>query len=241
MTHEPPALSVCVLAYRSADTIESFVRALATATAAVEPDYELVLVGNYLEGSDDRTPEVVRTLAAADPRIRAVAKAKRGMMGWDMRSGLAACRGRVLGVIDGDGQMPPEDVARVYRLLVDRDLDLAKTYRVRRDDGPLRRALSSAYNTLFRVFFPGTGLRDANSKPKLFTRAAYERLDLRSDGWFIDAEIMIQARRLGLRTGEVPTEFHCLDDRPSFVRPAAILEFAWNLAAARLRELVRSR
>ena len=241
MTTAPPALSVCVLAFESAETIEGFVEQLILALEPVEPDFEIVLVGNYVEGVDDRTPEVVRRIAATRPRLRAVTLPKQGMMGWDMRSGLAVARGRVLGVIDGDGQMPAEDVPRVYRLLRDERLDLALTYRERRDDGAYRRLISTLYNTVFKLLFPGLGVRDVNSKPKLMTRATYERLVLRSDGWFIDAEIMIQARRAGLAIGELPTVFRCLDARPSFVRPGAILEFAANLVVARVRELGRGR
>ena len=50
-------------------------------------------------------------------------------------------------------------------------------------------------------------------------------MDLKSDGWFIDAEIMIQARRLRLKTGEIETVFHSIDSRPYFVKPLSILEF----------------
>src|SRR5437763_1627489 len=79
--------------------------------------------------------------------------------------------------------------------------------RVERGDGLSRRLVSALYNGVFRLLFPGFPVRDVNGKPKLLTRAAYERLSLASDDWFIDAEIMIQARRLGLRVGEVETVF----------------------------------
>ena len=75
-----------------------------------------------------------------------------------------------------------------------------------------------------------------NSKPKILTREAYARMDLTSDDWFIDAEIMIQARRLGLKVGEVPTGFLGLTGRRSFISMSAIFEFLANLARYRLRE-----
>ena len=78
-----------------------------------------------------------------------------------------------------------------------------------------------------------------NSKPKILTRNAYSRMHLKSDDWFIDAEIMIQARRLGLRISELPTGFLGLTGRRSFVRPAAILEFLRNLIRYRIAEWFR--
>jgi len=53
-----------------------------------------VLVGNYIEGSDDETPQVVRELAERWPNVSAVVRPKEGMMGWDMRMGLNAA-GRI--------------------------------------------------------------------------------------------------------------------------------------------------
>ena len=83
----------------------------------------------------------------------------------------------------------------------------------------------------------GLRARDMNSKPKILSREAYERMRLGADDWFIDAEIMIEARRLGLRIGEVPTGFLGLSGRRSFVSAGAVLEFLRNFALYRLREL----
>ncbi len=237
---ESPNLSVVVLAYRSADTLPDFVQSLKNLLEENDPDWEMILVGNFIEDSGDPTPDVVRRLADAHAKIRALTEVKRGMMGWDMRSGLKAANGKVIAVIDGDGQMPAEDVVRVYRLLIENGLDFAKTFRVQRDDGPYRKIISGVYNLLFGILFPGMGCRDINSKPKLMTRAAYRKLNLTSNGWFIDAEIMIQARRFGFKIGEIETVFHEIDSRPSFVRPLSILEFMANLIWFRILEFFRS-
>lgn len=234
-----PDLSVVVLCYRSAPAVRPFVARLREVLEELGVSWEMVLVANDFPGSDDPTAGVVRALAAEDPRTVPVARLKEGMMGWDMRSGLEVARGRAVAVIDGDGQMPAGDVARVYERLRQGGWDLVKTARVRRSDGLYRRLVSWAYNRLFRLLFPGLRVSDVNSKPKVLTREALERMDLTSDGWFVDAEIMIEARRLGLRVAEVPTSFRALRHRASFVRPAAILEFLANLVRFRLRRPLR--
>jgi len=227
-----------VLAYRSAETVPAFVDSLISCLEANEPDWEIVLVGNYFEDTGDKTPLVVTALAKENPRIHAVTRVKEGMMGWDMKSGLNATSGKIIAVIDGDGQMPAEDVIRVYQKLKEGDLDLAKTYRVQRADGAYRRFISTVYNFIFQLLFPGLNSRDINSKPKVMTRSAYEKMDLQSDGWFIDAEIMIQARRMKLKIGEVKTVFHSIDSRPSFVKPLSVLEFLANLVWYRILEFL---
>jgi glycosyltransferase involved in cell wall biosynthesis len=233
-----PELSVVVLCYRSGADARSFAARIRCALLEAGIDnYQLVLVGNYVAGSGDTTPDVVREQAAGDPRIVCSAVVKQGMMGWDLRSGLALATGEYLAVIDGDGQVLVEDLVRIYRLLREQGLDLAKTYRMQRGDGFKRKLFSVVFNGLFHILFPGVPARDINSKPKILTRTAFERMTLRSDDWFIDAEIMIQARRLGFRIGETETEFLGLTGRRSFINMAAVFEFLRNLLRYRIREL----
>ena len=187
-----------------------------------------MLVGNYIEGSDDETPQVVKKLAEQSPNIRTVIRPKQGMMGWDMRMALDAARGTYIGVIDGDGQFPAESIIACLLKCELEDLDLTKTYRVVRDDGLYRRLISAVYNALFSLLF-GFKVRDINSKPKIIRRDKYELLQLQSDDWFADAEIVIRARELGLKIGETPVHFSINDNRGSFVKPKAIFEFTSNL------------
>jgi hypothetical protein len=57
------------------------------------------------------------------------------------------------------------------------------------------------------------------------TREAYEKMVLRSDDWFIDAELILNCINLNFRIYEIPVEFHSLGARKSFVKPGTILEF----------------
>jgi glycosyltransferase involved in cell wall biosynthesis len=230
-----PEFSLVVLCYRSGKSIIPFVERLCQALSFCNLTWELVLVGNYIEGSDDETPEVVNELAKSRPNIRTVVRPKVGMMGWDMRMGLNAARGEYIGVIDGDGQFPPESVVSCLLKAKLQNLDLAKTYRVRRDDGLYRRVISTVYNLLFRTLF-GLRIHDVNSKPKIIRRSKYELLHLESNDWFADAEIMIRAQQYGLTIGEIPVHFVSNDVRGSFVRPSAILEFMANLIKYRFRK-----
>lgn len=231
-----PQLSVVVLCYRAGETIVSYINKMEEELREEGvADYELVLVANFHPGSGDATPDVVRGLAAVNPRIIVVAKPKQGMMGWDLRQGLAAATGEAIAIIDGDGQMPSADIVRLYRMFRGGGFDLAKTVRVAREDGAYRRLISKIYNLLFRLLFPGMVVRDINSKPKIISRRAYERMRLTADDWFADAELMLEARRLKLRVGELPTVFRRNEWRASFVKPWTIIEFLKNLVTYRLR------
>lgn len=233
-----PELSIVILCYQAGHFVKRFIGEVIEVLKQNDIlDYELILVANYFAGAKDVTPQIVKEIALNYPQALYVSEAKRGMMGWDMKSGLNRARGRYLMVIDGDEQVLAGDIVRVYRKIKEENLDLVKTYRVKREDGWGRKLLTWHYNLLFKILFPGLADRDINAKPKIFSRAAYEKLNLISDDWFIDAEIMIQARRLKFKIGEIPTIFCSLGDkRKSFVRFSAIVEFLKNLLIFRLKE-----
>lgn len=222
-----------VLCYRAGESIRGVVEPLQRELDDDGVNYELVLVANSWPGRVDPTLAVVKEYEGE--RVRVVDRVKRGAMGWDMRSGFEAGTGAIMIAIDGDSQNPTEDVLRMYGLMRHTGADVMKGLRIARFDGIYRRLISTGYNFLFRTVFGTSGIWDINGKPKGITRAAYERMSLRADDWFIDAEIVIQTQQLGLKLAEMPVVFRRNDDRASFVRVSAIWEFLVNIVRYRLR------
>ncbi len=230
-----PEFSVIILCYRSEASILQFARTTKDLVSGLTDSYEIVLVGNYFENSNDRTRDFIADLEKEDSHFRGICKPKEGMMGWDMREGLNFAKGKFLCVIDGDGQFPIESISACYKEIITGKYGLVKTYREKRGDGVYRRTISKVYNFLFSLLFPNVKARDINSKPKILTRECYEQLNLTSDDWFVDAEIMINIGKLGIPTHEFPVVFEKLDGRESFVKPQAIIEFIRNLIKHRFK------
>jgi glycosyltransferase involved in cell wall biosynthesis len=231
-----PELSAIVLCYRAGESILSVVGPLHEQLRESGVPFEMVLVANYDPDREDVTPGIVEEFAAAHENVRTVQDPKEGAMGWDMRRGLDAATGQYMIVIDGDAQNPVEDVLRMYREMRRTGTDVMKGRRTSRFDGPYRRLISWVYNALFLLLFRTRGLWDINGKPKGLTRTAFDRIELRSDDWFIDAEIVLQAQRAGLRVTEMPVVFNRNEERASFVRLGAIGEFIRNMFRARLQK-----
>jgi glycosyltransferase involved in cell wall biosynthesis len=231
-----PELSAVVLCYRAGDSIRKVVEPLHELLSNQSLTFELVLVANHWPDEADPTPEVVKAFAAERAHVVVVSKPKGGAMGWDMRSGLDAATGEVIVLIDGDSQNPVDDVLKLYTLMRETGAAVGKGRRVSRDDGLYRRTISTGYNLIFRAIFGWSGhLWDVNGKPKGLAREAYRAMTIRSDDWFADAEIVLEARRLNLQIVELPVVFHRNDERASFVKFGAIWEFVRNMARYRLR------
>jgi glycosyltransferase involved in cell wall biosynthesis len=227
------SLSAIVLCYRAGSSITPLVESMYDLLHRAGIRFELVLVANYWPEQRDETPAIVKEFAATHERATIVSEVKQGAMGWDLRRGLAAARGDYLVVIDGDAQNPVQDVLRMYELLRATGADVGKGRRSNRADGRWRRFISWGYNVLFRLLFGMRDLWDINGKPKGLTRSAYEQLRLESDDWFADAEIILAARRAGLRVVELPVVFLENKERSSFVRPSSILEFGYHMVRYR--------
>ena len=80
-------------------------RVTAAAKAAVGDGYEIVLVN---DGSRDRTWEIMRDLAASDPRLVAVNLSRNHGHQLALTAGLDLCAGARILIIDADLQDPPE-------------------------------------------------------------------------------------------------------------------------------------
>lgn len=229
-------LSVVVLCYHSENIIEKFVLQLLNEVKELNVTYELVLVANYDKNSKDNTPLLAKQLAEEHDCIRILAEEKAGGMGWDMRSGLSAAKGKYIAVIDGDAQMPASDIPIVFGVIKFGKYDLVKTYRAKRYDGFVRAVLSDIYNLLFRLLYsPTFPIRDINSKPKIFTNDAYQKMQLRSNDWFTDAEIMIQAMKFNMKIAEISTMFYKNERKTSFVGFKTVIEFIFNLFKYRFK------
>jgi len=230
-----PELSIIILCYRSEEGIIPFAQKVKEVVSKLTDSFEIVLVGNYIEGSDDRTKDIIEDLASKDSVFKTICKPKKGMMGWDMQEGLALTKGDYLCVIDGDGQFPVESITECYNQIKTGKYGLVKTYREKRNDGFQRKFISAIYNLVFKILFPGVKADDINSKPKMFRRDVYEKMNLTSDDWFIDAEIMIKISKMDIQFYEFPIEFLELEGRQSFVNISTIFEFIRNLISFRLR------
>lgn len=231
-----PEISVVILCYQEGHRLLSFVRQTIGVLDSLFVDWEIVLVANYWDHQDDDTPRVAANIATQKSNIKVVTKIKEGGMGWDARSGFQKASGNFICLIDGDGQMPPESIIDVYKKIKSENLDLVLTYRTERGDSWLRKINSYTYNLAFRILFPAVKVRDANSKPKIFTREAFLRMNLTASDWFLDAEMLIQCARIKLKVGETPVTFDKCLSRKSFVKMDAIFEFVKNLLFARIKE-----
>jgi len=157
-------------------------------------DYEIIIVN---DASTDRTGAMADELAASDPRVRVVHHPVNRKLGGSMKSGFEAATGDLVLYTDADLPFDMHDVHKAIRLLRYYEADVVSAYRFdRTGEGMVRTVYSTLYNLMVRVMF-GVRMRDINFAFKLCRTRIFERVDLKSEGSFIDAELVVRAMRHG--------------------------------------------
>ncbi len=177
-------------------------RAIETATTECQAllacdeilDYELIIVD---DASTDRTAKLADEIAAADPHVRVVHHPRNRKLGGSMKTGFATATGDVVLYSDADLPFDMAEVSRAIRLMRYYEADIVSAFRFdRTGEGSLRTVYTFFYNFLIRRLF-GVRMRDINFAFKLCRTSIFDHIVLSSEGSFIDAELIIRAKKLG--------------------------------------------
>lgn len=194
----PFSLSIVLPCRNEAANLERIVaRCLRLGRPLADP-LELIVVD---DGSEDATFELADALAATHPELRIVRNARSRGYGGALSAGLRSARMDWVFYTDGDGQFELSELASLPALLEGHDVVVG--YRAIRRDGWLRGLYGRAFSLATDVLLD-LELRDVNCAFKVFPRQALEQIEMESEGAFIDAEVMVQLRDLGLRIAQIP-------------------------------------
>ena len=188
--------------------------------------FSIAVVNN---GSTDSTGSVLDDIGARDSRILPIHLEHNQGYGGGILSGLHMLRKYspdVIGWSWGDGQVCATVLSSLYNECMS-GADLAKACRIQRQDGYTRRFISSIYAQGMRRM--GTRTPDINGCPKLFRWSFFERLDLESTDWFLDAEAILKTEKYN---GVIHNEPVIMEPRTfgeSKVRWSTLAEFAKNM------------
>ncbi len=173
-------------------------------------DESLVALGRTAEiiyvddGSTDKSLEVLRELAARDPRVRVIALRRNYGQTAAMAAGIDAARGQVLIPMDADLQNDPVDISRLLDKL-DEGFDVVSGWRKERQDKMVTRKIPSAIANWIISFIGGVKLHDYGCSLKAYRREFLKDVRLYGE---MHRFIPIYASWVGARVTEIPVQHH---------------------------------
>jgi glycosyltransferase involved in cell wall biosynthesis len=191
-------------AWNEEDYVERAVSRAQRVLEKLTDDYEIVIVN---DASTDRTRDISEGLAERDKHIRVVNHEVNQKLGGAMKSGMAASTKDIVIYSDIDLPFDLDEIGRALRLMEYLEADMICAFRFdRTSEGPKRIAYSFVYNLLIRSLFD-VQVKDVNFSFKVMHRRVLESIEIRSQGSFVDAELVVKAIKRGFRVFQMGVDY----------------------------------
>lgn len=173
----------------------------ANADHGAEDNLEILIID---DGSTDDTPRIAQRLADRHPAVRHIRHPRNLGYGSALSTGFTTARMPWVFYTDGDQQFELDELPRLIDLLrAEPTTHIISGYRAPRRDPWPRVIAGKCWTALANALFD-MHLRDVDGAFKIYPRALFDHIAMRSTGALIDAEILARATMLGCTIAQCP-------------------------------------
>ncbi len=205
MTESPQkrySISIFLPAYNEEDNIEQAVMNSVEVLREISDDWEILVIN---DASKDRTGEIAERMAQEIPQVRVIHHEINTRLGGALRTGFDNSSKELVFYTDADNPIDMNDLRWAVPMMD--EVDFITGYRLNRDEPLKRKIYSRCYNWMIRLLF-GLKVRDVNFSFKLLKQDVLKKAKLHAQGSFIDAELLIEARKYGFIVKEVGVQYY---------------------------------
>lgn len=195
------SLSIVVPMYNEEQNAGRVIKSLNFNLNKMFDAFEIIVVES---GSIDNTREIVEQLSKKYSNVKLFSQKRKEGLGSAIILGFRKSKGDLVLYMDGD---EPFDIVELKRALpLIKDCDAVIGYRLGNRESFIREFYSKGYNFLIRAL-SGLKVKDVNFSFKLLRRKVADAIDIRSKGFFIDAEILVEMKKKGFRFKEMGIKY----------------------------------
>ena len=173
MNDTPPEISLVIPCYNEEGNLRELIKAIGDALEPLKLPYEIVITDDC---SADKSWEILKELAAGDPRVRVQRFASNCGESAASWAGLKAARGKYLVTLDGDLQNDPRDLPKFIEALKQFDCVCGTRIETRGKGDNFVRIASSHIANWVRNKLSGEQISDAGCTYRAFKRECIENL-----------------------------------------------------------------
>jgi len=195
---KPYSLSVVMPALNEENNIRDAVGSTLAAFAKHRVDGEMIVVN---DGSTDNTKAIVESIIKENPCVRIINHSSPMGIGYSFYDGVCKSNKDIVVLFPGDNETIPDDALAYIRLMDQVDIIIPFIHNIEIRNRA-RRVISAIYRFIINVSF-GINLNYTNGTV-FYRRAILENIDLKSYGFFYQAELLVRLIRKGYLFAEVP-------------------------------------
>lgn len=203
MVKKLTSLSIFMPAFNEEGNIAATILDATTAAKRIAKDYEIIIVN---DGSRDRTGDIVKELAIANPHLRLVNHAQNKGYGAAVKTGLQSCKKDWIFFTDSDGQFHYDEIEKFVDFAGTADLIMG--YRKKRMDPFHRVFVAQVLLKIWNFVLFGLTVRDVDCAYKLFSRKVKDSIKLKTESAITVSELIIKAKAAGFRIKQLPVSHY---------------------------------
>lgn len=209
------SISCIIPVYNEEDNIERIINEAENIFEQLVLDWEIIIIES---GSTDGTRRKINEIIKNKKNIYAFNQEKKEGMGSALRLGYSKCKKDLVFHLEADSPFDMVYFKKAIPILFENDCVIGyrigkkgqrfkwSYYNIGKKGAFLRQIFHVGYNLILKVIFALT-VRDVNFSFKIFKREHVQGLHLISNGWFIDAEVLLELRKKGILPIEMPIEY----------------------------------
>jgi len=223
-TKHSPEISIVIPAYNEEDRLRGVIEMYRD----FHSNYEIIIVCN---GCIDKTPDIAIRFEEEDKRIITLIFEEKLGKGGAILEGFKVARGELVGFLDSDESVAPEDYLKLIHVIKTTDSDgaigsrYAEGAKITSDRSTTRRVSSRMFNFLVRGI-TGLEFSDTQCGAKIFRIKPLDEIKDRmiSVDYEFDVELLLRLKKRGYKIVEVPVKWkHSGGSKFSLINAPAML------------------
>ena len=168
-------ISVIVPLYNEDESLPELSAWIARVMEANHFTYEVVMVD---DGSNDTSWQVIESLSAQNPQIKAIKFRRNYGKSAALHCGFQVAQGDVVITMDADMQDSPDEIPALYHMVMDEDYDLVSGWKKKRYDPISKTIPTKIYNAAARKFSGIKNLHDFNCGLKAYKNKVIKNIEV---------------------------------------------------------------
>jgi len=201
---EKSGISITLPALNEAQNIEKLSEEIIGYFKDKNIPFEIIIIN---DGSSDKTGESADALASTYENISTIHHPQNKGYGKSLKDGFHASKFEYLFFTDADRQFKINSLDTFLPLIKEGEVDMVIGHRVDRKDSYLRKFLAGCFNRIVRILF-SLDYKDIDCAFKLFKREVFRCLEVKSDDFLFNAELLAKAQLKKLKIVQVGIEHY---------------------------------